>query len=280
MSRTWFITGATRGLGEQIARAALLGGDRVVATGRDKEALRAKFGPDTEILITQELDVRSGESASQAVGAAVEKFGSIDVLVNNAGYAHLGFFEEFDPGDAQAQYATNVFGVFNVTWAVLPVMRRQRSGKIVNLSSLAGLVGVEGRTLYSSSKHAIEGFSEALAMEVARFGISVMILEPGQFRTEGMSESSVRFGENRIDDYLAASGELRDYFRELDGRQAGDPQKLAAVVVELVRQRSDLLRIPLGRDAVEVFKKKISGLQDAIDSAASVPDLLNLLAAD
>jgi NAD(P)-dependent dehydrogenase (short-subunit alcohol dehydrogenase family) len=184
MSKIWFITGAGRGLGVQIAKAALQAGDRVVAAGRQRSAVIDSLGPDSDQLLSVALDVTQADQAQAAIDAALMRFGAIDVLVNNAGYGHLGFFEETTMQDAQAQFATNLFGVFNVTWAALPAMRSARKGRIFNISSLAGIMGAELCSLYCASKFALEGFSESLAKEVAPFGLFVTIVEPGPFRTD------------------------------------------------------------------------------------------------
>ena len=179
--RTWFITGAARGLGRAIAEAALAAGDRVVVTGRRREALVAAFGEDSDRVLSLALDVADVNAAQPAVDAALAQFGRIDVLVNNAGYGHLSLFEESTAAEAQAQYDTNVFGLMAVTRAVLPSMRANRSGRIFNIASVGGIVGGESGTLYCASKFAVEGFTESLAQEVARFGIQATIVEPGFF---------------------------------------------------------------------------------------------------
>jgi NAD(P)-dependent dehydrogenase (short-subunit alcohol dehydrogenase family) len=201
MAKTWFITGAARGLGVEIAKAVIKAGDRAVATGRSRKAIADALGPDNEQLLSVKLDVANAYQARRAVDMAVAKFGAIDVLVNNAGYGHVGFFEELTAEDAQAQFATNVNGVLNVTWAVLPLMRRARKGRIFNLSSLGGIVGAQWYSLYCASKFAIEGFSESLAKEIAPFGLYVTIIEPGPFRTDFLKPESLRFGQSRISDY-------------------------------------------------------------------------------
>jgi NAD(P)-dependent dehydrogenase (short-subunit alcohol dehydrogenase family) len=184
MQKTWFITGASRGLGAQIAKAAIQAGDHVVATGRKGAALTRAVGPDNDELLSIELDVTDAEQAQAAVDAAMSRFGAIDVLVNNAGYGQLGFFEENTSQDAHAQFATNLYGVFNTTRAALPMMRSARKGRIFNISSLGGIVGAELGSLYCASKFALEGFSESLSKEIAPFGLFVTIVEPGPFRTD------------------------------------------------------------------------------------------------
>jgi len=265
MTKTWFITGASRGLGVDIAKAALRVGDRVVATGRDRDAIARALGPDGDQLLTVMLDVTNGAQAKAAVNAAVARFGGIDVLVNNAGYGHLGVFEESTPEDAETQFATNVFGAFKVTWAALPAMRAARKGHILNISSVAGVRGGEGGSLYSASKFALEGFSESLSKEVAPFGLFVTIVEPGFFRTDFLTGESIRFGGAAIDDYGAVSARLKSFYEGRNGQQAGDPRKLAEVMVRLAGEASPPLRFAAGTDAVEIVETKLAGVRAELD---------------
>lgn len=257
MSKVWFVTGATRGIGAEIVKAAFAAGDRIVATGRDPEKIASAFPDAGDALLALPLDVTDPAQIEVAVASAVSAFGRIDVLVNNAGYGHLGLFEESAPGDAERQFATNVFGLFNVTRTVLPVMRRQRSGHVFNLSSIAGQRGGLGGSLYCASKFAIEGFSESLAQEVAPFGIHVTVVEPGFFRTDFLDESSVRFGGNAIPDYAEISSQIRAGYRERNHRQAGDPARLAKVIVDLSNAEKPLFRYAAGSDAADVLEAKI-----------------------
>lgn len=266
MSKTWFITGAARGLGAAIAEAAMAAGDRVVATGRRRDAVAERLGPDGERLLSLTLDVTRELQARDAVAAAVERFGSIEVLVNNAGYGHLGIFEETTDADARAQYDTNVFGVLNVTRAVLPVMRRQRAGQVFNLSSLGGLLGGEAGALYCATKFAVEGFSESIAKEVAPFGIRVTIVEPGFFRTDFLDPSSVRLAPGTVDDYAEMSAGLRAFWTQRSGHQAGDPAKLGRIIVELAGRPDAPLRFAAGSDAVAVVEGKIASLRAELDA--------------
>src|SRR3569833_1938124 len=201
MPQVWFITGASRGLGVEFAKAALRAGDRVVATGRKAAAVQAALGPATAELLCLDLDVTDAASTQQGVKAAVSKFGTIDVLVNNAGYGHLGFFEEASDADIRAQYDTNVFGLFSVTRAVLPVLRTARKGHIFNLSSAAGIRGQEFASIYCSSKFALEGFSEGLAVVLVFFGFFVSFVVSGPFRTDFLTRESLRFSGTPIADY-------------------------------------------------------------------------------
>ena len=261
MTKTWFITGSTRGFGVEIAKAALAAGARVVATGRRREAVTAALGPDSDTLLSVALDVTDAAQADLAVEAGLARFGAIDVLVNNAGYGHMGIFEENTLADVQAQFATNVFGVMAVTWAVLPAMRKARQGHIFNLSSIAGVRGGEGGSIYSASKFAVEGFSESLAKEVAPFGISVTIVEPGFFRTDFLSEESVKFGGGQIADYAVLSKRLRSFYAQRNGQQAGDPRRFAEVMVRLAGEATPPLRFAAGSDAVGIVETKLDGVR-------------------
>jgi len=266
MSKIWFVTGAARGLGAEIAKAALAAGDRVVVTGRRREALQATFGPDSDHLLSLSLDVTREADAEAAVEATLARFGRIDVLVNNAGYGNLGLFEETTDAEARAQYDTNVFGLYNVTRAVLPVLRRQRSGRIFNISSVGGLLGGEGGSLYCATKFAVEGFSESIAREVASFGIHVTIVEPGFFRTDFLDERSVRYGSRQIEDYAAISAQMKAFWDARNHTQAGDPAKLGRVLVDLADRADPPLRFAAGSDAVAMIGGKIAALQAELDA--------------
>jgi len=261
MHKTWFITGASRGLGAEIAKAALRAGDVVVAAGRNRAAVSDSLGPNNERLLAVELDVNNESQAQAAVDAAVDRFGTIDVLVNNAGYGHLGLFEETTAQDVQGQFGTNLFGVFSVTRTVLPVMRAARKGRIFNVSSLAGMRGVAFGSLYCASKFALEGFSEALAQEIAPFGIHVTIVEPGPFRTDFLSADSIRFGAHPIADYDERRPALRASFEERNGRQPGDPVRLADAIVQLASEPNPPMRFAAGSIACDSIAAKLAGMQ-------------------
>ncbi len=265
MRKTWFITGATRGFGVEIAKAALRAGDRVVATGRKLASVAASVGRDSDQLLCLELDVCDSEKPRAAVRTAVEKFGGIDVLVNNAGYGHLGFFEENTPADVEAQFETNVFGVFNVTRAALPVMRAARQGFIYNMSSVAGVRGNEFGSLYSASKFALEGFSESLAKEVAPFGIAVTIVEPGPFRTDFLTNESLRYGGNTIAYYDERRVKVRASFEVRNHKQPGDPVKLADAMVRLSREAKPPLRFAAGAFAVKTIGDKLADMSGELE---------------
>ena len=265
MSKTWFITGASRGLGAEIATAALKAGDRVVATGRQRAAVSDALGPDSDRLLSLSLDVADAAQAQAAVKAALARFGGIDVLVNNAGYGHLGYFEEATAADIQAQYATNVFGLFNVTRAALPAMRAARRGHVFNLSSTAGFRGVEIGSLYCSSKFAVEGFSESLAHELAPFGIHVTIVEPGPFRTDFLKPESIKFAATPVADYDGRREAMRASFEQRNGGQAGDPQRLAQALVTLASDATPPLRFTAGAMAVGLMDAKLAAMKAELE---------------
>jgi NAD(P)-dependent dehydrogenase (short-subunit alcohol dehydrogenase family) len=270
MSKVWFITGASRGLGVEFAKAALRAGDRVVATGRKAAAVRDAVGTDSDRLLAVSLDVTDVAAIKRAVDQAVSKFGTIDVLVNNAGYGHLGYFEEASDEAVRAQFETNVFGAFAVTRTVLPVMRAARKGHIFNLSSAAGIRGQEFSSIYNSSKFALEGFSEGLAGDVAPFGIFVTIVEPGPFRTDFLTRESLRFGETPIADYDDRRAARQAAFETRNGKQPGDPVKLADAVVRLANAPKPPLRFIGGVFALDVMDKKLAAVKADIDSWRAV----------
>jgi len=261
--KVWFITGAARGMGVDIAKAALAAGNAVVATGRSTDAVSKAVGKavseDADLLVVK-LDITDPASAQAAVQAAVERFGRIDVLVNNAGNFYAGFFEEITAEDFRAQLETNLFGPLNVTRAVLPVMRRQRLGLVVTMSSTAGLVGQAFCTAYAASKFALEGWSESLTPEVAPFGIRAMLVEPGFFRTELLTQESTRYAEPMIEDYAARTQQTITAWKGMNGLQGGDPAKLAAALVQLASQDEPPLRWAAGADAVATFEQKAKTL--------------------
>lgn len=250
MRKVWFITGAGRGIGADIARAALAAGDSVVATGRKLAQLRDAFaGADPRRIAFVELDVASEAQAAPAIAAAVERFGRIDVLVNNAAYGLLGRFEETTSTEIAQQFAVNVHGVMHVLRAALPLLRRQRGGHIVNISSIAGLTGFDGASVYCATKYAIEGLSASLASELAPFGIKVTSVAPGFFRTGFLDPSSVRYGAQVVDDY-AGQGSVEQAYGAYKGKQLGDPAKLAAAVIALAAMDAPPRQFLAGSDAV------------------------------
>ena len=257
MSKVWFITGAGRGIGADIARAALAAGDKVVATGRRLAQLQETFrAADPQRLAMVQLDVASEAQAAPAIAAAVERFGRIDVLVNNAAYGLLGRLEEVTAADIEQQFAVNVHGVMHMLRAALPVLRRQRGGHIINISSIAGVTGFNGSSVYCATKFAVEGLSASLALEVAPFGIKVTSVEPGFFRTEFLDPNSVRYGAHVIEDY-AAHGSIEQTYGAYKGRQLGDPAKLATAVLELAGMASPPRRFLAGSDAVTMAEAEL-----------------------
>src|SRR3954465_6798996 len=265
MTKTWLITGAGRGMGVDFARAALAAGHNVVATGRNPEAVRSAIG-DHDRLLATELDVTDAQSAERAAAAAVARFGRIDVLVNNAGNFFGGFFEELSEGQVRSQIETNLFGPMTVTRAVLPVMRRQRSGLVISLSSTAGVVGGAFASAYAASKFGLEGWMEALAGEVAPYGIRTMIVEPGFFRTELLEPESTTFAEQSIDDYAPRTADTLPFCHDMNGKQAGGPAKLARALVQLADSDEPPLRWVAGEDAVEGVEQKARLLLAQVDA--------------
>jgi NAD(P)-dependent dehydrogenase (short-subunit alcohol dehydrogenase family) len=257
--KVWFITGAGRGMGVDIAKAALAAGHAVVATARNTDTVTAALGQDEDLLAVK-LDVTDPADAQAAVQAAVERFGRVDVLVNNAGNFYAGFFEEITPQSFRAQVETTLFGPMNVTRAVLPVMRAQRSGLVVAISSTAGLVGQEFCTAYAAAKFGVEGWIESLAPEVAPFGIRTMLVEPGFFRTELLSPASTNYAQPSIEDYAERTTQTVAAWNAMNGQQGGDPAKLANALVQLASQDEPPLRFVAGADAVEVVEKKAKDL--------------------
>ncbi len=253
--KVWFITGAGRGMGVDIARAALAAGNAVVATGRNTGAVTKAIGESDDLLVVK-LDVTSPEYARAAVAAAVDRFGSIDVLVNNAGNFYAGFFEEITPEDFRAQVETNLFGSMNVTRAVLPTMRAQRSGLVVQISSSAGFQGGEFTSAYAASKFGVEGWIESLTPEVAPFGIRTMLVEPGFFRTELLTPESTSYAKPTIDDYAEKTKQTVTAWSGMNGKQGGDPAKLAKALIQLASQDEPPLRWAAGADAVEALEQK------------------------
>src|SRR2546426_8432342 len=257
--KTWLIPGAGRGLGVDSARAVLASGHAVVATGRNAAKVKAAVG-DHDNLLAVKLDVTRPQDAQAAVEAAVVKFGRIDVVVNNAGNFFAGFFEELSPEQVRNQIETLLFGPMNVTRAVLPVMRKQRSGLLLTISSTAGIAGQMFCTAYAAAKFGIEGWMEYLTPEIAPFGIRTILVEPGFFRTELLSDDSTTYAHPAIDDYAKKTKEIVAAWKSMDGKQGGDPAKLAAALVKLVALRDPPPRFAAGADAVQTFEAKANTL--------------------
>ncbi|MBA3535504.1 MAG: SDR family NAD(P)-dependent oxidoreductase [Tatlockia sp.] len=249
MRRTWFITGASRGIGEELVNSVLHAGDNVVATARDPKKIKSLGLADR--LLSVELDVTDNSQINRAVKAAVNHFGSIDVLVNNAGYGHLGVFEEITSEEIHAEFNTNVFGLMNLTRAILPYMREQRSGRIFNISSIAGLKGNFGGSAYNSSKFAVEGFSQSIAEELAPFGVYVTCISPGFFRTDFLDISSFKSSNRSISDYDEVMNKYLDFINNRNHNQLGDPKKLAKVLIYLSSIENPPVSFLAGSDAIE-----------------------------
>jgi len=262
--KVWFITGAGRGMGVDIAKAALAAGNHVVATGRDPEAVRKAVG-ESDDLLGAKLDVTSLSDATAAVQVAVERFGHIDVLVNNAGNFNAGFFEELTPEQMERQLATTLVGPMNVTRAVLPVMRRQRSGHVITISSSAGLIGFQFGTAYAASKFGVEGWMESLRPEIAPFGIHTTIVNPGFFRTELLTPESTNFAQTSIDDYAERRAAQIDWWTSQNGRQSGDPAKLARTLLTIAQEEPPRRRFIAGADSIASTEQKAADLEADID---------------
>jgi NAD(P)-dependent dehydrogenase (short-subunit alcohol dehydrogenase family) len=259
------ITGAGRGMGVDIAEAALADGHSVVATGRNTEAVHEALGEADNLLVV-ELDITSLASAEAAVLAALERFGRVDVLVNNAGNFYAGFFEELTPEQIERQLTTNLIGPMNVTRAVLPVMRRQRAGTVISISSTAGIAGQEFCSAYAASKFGVEGWMESLRFEVEPFGIHTTIVEPGFFRTELLTADSTTYAELSIDDYAERTAQTRPAWESMSGKQTNDPAKLAKALLTIVDQEQPPLRWVAGTDAVELAEEKAKELLAQVDA--------------
>lgn len=257
MNKTWFVTGSAGGIGAGIAKAALAAGDKVVATDLDLERLRNVYEGYGEQVLIAKLDISAPLEAQTALDEALQHFGRVDVLVNNAGYGQFGPFEEIETKAVERQFAVNVFGTFNVTRTFLPVLRRQRAGHIINMSSNGGFKGVAGASMYSSTKFAIEGFSESLALEIKGFGIKLTLVEPGAFRTDFLDERSLKLGTRGIEDYADYWTKARAVFAERNGKQVGNPDKLGAAIVHLAEVAEPPLRFIAGEDALKVVEDKL-----------------------
>jgi NAD(P)-dependent dehydrogenase (short-subunit alcohol dehydrogenase family) len=261
--KTWFITGAGRGMGVDFAKAALAAGNAVVASGRDSERVSKALGQSNDLLAVK-LDVTSRSDAQSAVRAAVDRFGRIDVLVNNAASFYAGYFEELTPEQMERQLAASLLGPMNVTRAVLPVMRKQRSGHVISISSTAGLVGFEFGTAYAASKFGLEGWMESLHAEVEPFGITTTIVNPGFFRTELLTEQSTNYADPSIADYDERRAKQLEFWKALNGRQSGDPAKLAHALVLLASQEPPPRRFIAGADAIATAEPRVADLTGPI----------------
>ncbi|NUS74222.1 MAG: SDR family oxidoreductase [Corynebacteriales bacterium] len=256
MSKVNLLTGAGRGMGVDIARAALAAGHHVIATGRRPDVIEKTLGSQHDNLLAIKLDITQLDEAKAAVKTAITRFGRIDVLVNNAGNFFAGYFEEISPGQMRQQIETNLFGPMNVTRAVLPAMRKQRDGHIITISSAAGLIGQEFCAAYAASKFAVEGWMESLRYDVEPYGIRTTIVEPGFFRTELLVDASTTWPALSIDDYAPRTAPMIQTWKAMSGRQTGDPAKLAKALVSIVDQETPPQRFVAGADAIDGVEAK------------------------
>lgn len=263
--KVWFITGASRGLGLEISKEVLLSGDKVVAAVRSKsKQLLEQFENNPNVLVTL-LDVTNESQAKEAVKEAIDKFGAIDVLVNNAGYGLLGAVEEISDEEVRNVYDVNVFGLLNVTRAVLPYMREKHSGHVINISSVGGLNGYMGWGIYGSTKFAVEGITEAMALELAPLGIHATVVEPGFFRTNFLDTTSLVRTDNIIEDYAGTVGQVGSFSMEANKKQPGDPKKLSQAFIKLGNTETPPLHLPLGKDCLARYREKTENFQKDIE---------------
>jgi NAD(P)-dependent dehydrogenase (short-subunit alcohol dehydrogenase family) len=267
--RVWMITGASRGFGARMARAALERGDAVVATGRKPEAVIEALGAHPKLLALA-LDVTRETQAHEVVAAALARFGRIDVLVNNAGYGLLGAVEEASADEVRRLYETNVFGLLNVTRAVLPAMRRQHAGRIMNFSSVGAVRSAAGFGVYCSTKFAVEGLSEALRAELAPLGIHVTSVQPGYFRTDFLDSSSLAVSPSTIEDYAQTAGKVRTLASQISHNQPGNPEFLAQAILALADAPQPPARLPLGSDTLQAIEQKLALVRQETDQWRAV----------
>jgi NAD(P)-dependent dehydrogenase (short-subunit alcohol dehydrogenase family) len=263
--KTWFITGASRGLGLEVTKAVLASGGMVIATVRSKpEVLTTELNNDNLYVVA--LDVTNEIQVAEAIALGMAKFGKIDVLLNNAGFGLLGAIEEATDAAIRHMYDTNVFGTLNVIRHMLPILRKQRSGHIINISSVGGLTGSAGWGLYNSTKFAVEGISEALSKELAPLNVFVTAVEPGYFRTNFLDSSSLNMVPTVIDDYNDTVGKMRKTAVQVNKKQPGDPQKLAAALIVIAHAEKPPLHLPLGKDSLASYQVKTANFQLDIDT--------------
>lgn len=277
--KTWIITGAGRGLGVDIAKAALAAGYNVVATGRNPAAVAEALG-DADNLLVAKLDVTRSQDAQAAVEAALERFGGVDVLVNNAASFYAGFFEELPPEQMDRQITTTLIGAMNVTRVVLPVMRKQRSGHIVTISSSAGFAGFEYGSAYAASKFAVDGWMESLAPEIEPLGIHATVVNPGFFRTELLTKESTNYAPTTIEDYAERNVAQHEFWDGMNGKQGGDPAKLAQAIVTITEREQPPLRFIAGADAIAQAEEKLTERQHQIDAYRDLSSSLALTDAE
>jgi NAD(P)-dependent dehydrogenase (short-subunit alcohol dehydrogenase family) len=273
--KTWLITGAGRGMGVEFAKAAIAAGHNVVATGRNPDAVAKALG-DADRLLVARLDVTETQDAEAAVNAAVDRFGAIDVLVNNAASFYAGYFEELTPEQMERQITTSLIGPMNVTRAVLPLMRKQRSGHIVTISSSAGFAGFEYGTAYAASKFGVDGWMESLAPEIEPFGIHTTVVNPGFFRTELLTKDSTNYAPASIEDYTERNAAQREFWGSMNGKQGGDPAKLAHALLTITAQEQPPFRFIAGADAIAQAEDKLAERQQQIDAHRDLSSSLAL----
>lgn len=262
-NQVWFITGASKGFGLALVGQLLQLGHRVAATSRDVAELRRAVGVESADFLPMAVDLTTEDSVGEAVRATVGQFGRIDVVVNNAGYGQLGSLEELTNNEARANFEVNVFGTLNVIRQVMPQLRKQQSGHILNLSSIAGITGgFPGWGIYCATKFAVEGLSESLSAEVAPFGIKVTIVEPGYFRTDFLSSGSLRVPDGQVKEYALVRESETVHQGQIKGNQPGDPAKAAAAMIQIAAESNPPLHLLLGQDAYELANQKIKALQD------------------
>jgi NAD(P)-dependent dehydrogenase (short-subunit alcohol dehydrogenase family) len=276
MSKVWFITGAGRGMGVNIARAALAAGNRVVATGRNTDTVAKAIGASDDLLVIK-LDVTSPDDAKAATQAAVQRFGRIDVLVNNAANFYAGYFEELTQAQIERQLAVSLIGPMNVTRAVLPIMRKQQSGHIISISSTAGLVGFEFGTAYTASKFGLEGWMASLHPEVAPFGIITTIVNPGFFRTELLTDESTTYAAPSIADYAERTAAQLTWWKAQNGQQSGDPDKLAQALMTITNEAQPPRRFIAGADAIATAEQTVAALKKQIDAYRDLSSSLAII---
>jgi NAD(P)-dependent dehydrogenase (short-subunit alcohol dehydrogenase family) len=274
-TKTWIITGAGRGLGVDIAKFALAAGHSVVATGRNPDAVAEALG-DADNLLVAKLDVTSSDDATSAVEAAVDRFDHVDVLVNNAASFYAGFFEELTPEQMDRQITTTLIGPMNVTRAVLPVMRKQRSGHVITISSSAGFAGFEYGTAYAASKFGVDGWMESLAPEIEPFGIHATVVNPGFFRTELLTKESTNYAPASIEDYAERNAAQREFWEGMNGKQGGDPTKLAQALITITELEQPPFRFIGGADALAQAEEKLVERQQQIDAYRDLSSSLAL----
>ncbi|WP_419802768.1 oxidoreductase [Mucilaginibacter sp.] len=268
--KVWFVTGASKGIGLLLVKKLVESGCKVAATSRTKDALVKEIGKESSNFLPLELDLTDSRKVSNAIDKTIVHFGNLDIVVNNAGYGQLGTLEELSDKEARTNFDVNVFGSINVIRAAMPQLRKQKSGHILNLSSVAGITGAfPGWGVYCASKFAVEGFSESLAAEVAPFGVKVTLIEPGYFRTDFLA-GSLSLPENKMDEYEAVRESEDMHQNQISGNQPGDPQKAVTAIMKIVEEQNPPLHLFLGSDAYDMGHKKIKSLEKDLEAWKSL----------